>query len=347
MVAQPSPAVRVSICEEFGGEPGELSTEQMVNALEALGCVTYDCNSSADQTIIEEGTEFVKKVQYWVLGERGPEVDEQGKHPFPHFTSCCPGWVKYAETYAADMLPHLSTAKSPLQMGGTLAKTWAAKHILKCDPRKVYFVSMTPCTAKIFEASRPEMNTAWRWLIEHKEIPANTPSFQDIDASLTARDLAELFRRKGINPLLMPKTRKRDSETHPLEVYSGAGTIFGCSGGVMEAALRTAYFALAGKELDNKDIEVVRGHNNAIIEATIPVPVKELGGKIFEVRVCVVNGCNQGIAEVLHRVRVDKNRYHFIEVMNCPGGCVNGGGQPVQPVWKSWLKPTTPLPLRV
>ena len=227
VVAQPSPAVRVSICEEFGGEPGELSTEQMVNALEALGCVTYDCNSSADQTIIEEGTEFVKKVQYWVLGERGPEVDEQGKHPFPHFTSCCPGWVKYAETYAADMLPHLSTAKSPLQMGGTLAKTWAAKHILKCDPRKVYFVSMTPCTAKIFEASRPEMNTAWRWLIEHKEIPANTPSFQDIDASLTARDLAELFRRKGINPLLMPKTRKRDSETHPLEVYSGAGTIFG------------------------------------------------------------------------------------------------------------------------
>lgn len=347
VVAQPSPAVRVSICEEFGGEPGELSTEQMVNALEALGCVTYDCNSSADQTIIEEGTEFVKKVQYWVLGERGPEVDEQGKHPFPHFTSCCPGWVKYAETYAADMLPHLSTAKSPLQMGGTLAKTWAAKHILKCDPRKVYFVSMTPCTAKIFEASRPEMNTAWRWLIEHKEIPANTPSFQDIDASLTARDLAELFRRKGINPLLMPKTRKRDSETHPLEVYSGAGTIFGCSGGVMEAALRTAYFALAGKELDNKDIEVVRGHNNAIIEATIPVPVKELGGKIFEVRVCVVNGCNQGIAEVLHRVRVDKNRYHFIEVMNCPGGCVNGGGQPVQPVGTSWLKPTTPLPLRV
>lgn len=105
VVAQPSPAVRVSICEEFGGEPGELSTEQMVNALEALGCVTYDCNSSADQTIIEEGTEFVKKVQYWVLGERGPEVDEQGKHPFPHFTSCCPGWVKYAETYAADMLP--------------------------------------------------------------------------------------------------------------------------------------------------------------------------------------------------------------------------------------------------
>ena len=228
-------------------------------------------------------------------------------------------------------------------MGGTLAKTWAAKYVLKCDPRKVFFVSVTPCTAKIFEAARPEMNSAWRWLIANKEIPADTPEFQDIDASLTARDLAELLRRKGINPLLMPKTRERA----PLEVYSGAGTIFGCSGGVMEAALRTAYFALAGKELDKADIEVVRGHNNAIVEATIPVPIKALGGKTYDVHVCVVNGANQGLKEVLHRVRVDKNRYHFIEVMNCPGGCVNGGGQPVQSSGTAWLKPTTPLPLRV
>lgn len=343
VVAQPSPAVRVSLCEEFGGEPGALTTEQMVNALEKLGFVVYDCNSTADQTIIEEGTEFVKKIQYWILGERGPEVDEQGKHPFPHFTSCCPAWVKNAETYHADMLPHLSTAKSPLQMGGTLAKTWAAKYILKCDPRKIYFVSVTPCTAKIFEASRPEMNTAWRYLIANKDIPKDTPSFQDIDASLTARDIAELMRRKGINPLLEPKTRER----RPLEVYSGAGTIFGCSGGVMEAALRTAYFALSGEALKDGNITVVRGNDNAIVEATIPVPIKALGGKTFEVRVCVVNGANQGLKEVLNRVRVDKNRYHFIEVMNCPGGCVNGGGQPVQPSGTAWLHPTTPLPLRI
>lgn len=343
VVAHPSPAVRVSLCEEFGGEPGDLSTEQMNNALEALGMTVYDCNSTADQTIIEEGTEFVKKIQYWVLGERGPEVDEMAHHPFPHFTSCCPAWIKNAETYHADMLPHLSTAKSPLQMGGTLAKTWAAKHILKVDPRKIFFVSVTPCTAKIFEASRPEMNTAWRYLVATKEIPADTPSFQDIDASLTARDIAELMRRKGINPLNMPKTRERKD----LEVYSGAGTIFGCSGGVMEAALRTAYFALSGEELKNADIEIVRGYDNAIVEATIPVPVKALGGKKFEVRVCVVNGANQGLKEVLNRVRVDKNRYHFIEVMNCPGGCVNGGGQPVQPKGTAWLHPTMPLPLRV
>ena len=343
VVAHPSPAVRVSLCEEFGGEPGALTTEQMVNALEKLGFVVYDCNSSADQTIIEEGTEFVKKIQYWILGERGPEVDEQGKHPFPHFTSCCPAWVKNAETYHADMLPHLSTAKSPLQMGGTLAKTWAAKYVLKCDPRKIYFVSVTPCTAKIFEASRPEMNTAWRYLIANKDIPKDTPSFQDIDASLTARDIAELMRRKGINPLLEPKTRER----RPLEVYSGAGTIFGCSGGVMEAALRTAYFALSGEDLKDGNITVVRGNDNAIVEATIPVPIKALGGKTFEVRVCVVNGANQGLKEVLNRVRVDKNRYHFIEVMNCPGGCVNGGGQPLQGAGSSWLAPTTPLPVKL
>lgn len=344
VVAQPSPAVRVSICEEFGGKPGELTTAQMQNAIEALGCVVYDCNSTADQTIIEEGTEFVQKFRYWVLDERSDEVNGQAAHPLPHFTSCCPGWVKYAELYCADMLPHLSTAKSPLQMGGTLAKTWAAKYVLKCDPRKIFFVSMTPCTAKIFEASRPEFNTAWRWLKKHKEIPEDTPSFQDIDASLTARDLAELFRRNGINPLKMPKTRNKQE---PLEVYSGAGTIFGCSGGVMEAALRTAYRQLSGEELKNHNIEVVRAHDNSIMEATIPIPIQEWGGKIFKLRICVVNGALQGLKEVLNRVRQDKNRYHFIEVMNCPGGCVNGGGQPVHNTGTSWLKPTTPLPMRV
>ena len=342
VVAHPSPAVRVSLCEEFGGKPGELSTDQMVNALEACGFTVYDVNSSADQTILEEGTEFIKKCQYWLLGERGPEVDMMADHPFPHFTSCCPAWVKNAETYHADMLPHISSAKSPIQMGGPLAKTWGAKHVWNCDPRQIYFVSVTPCTAKIFEAARPEMNAAWKWAIENKVIPADTPSYQDVDASLTARDVAELMRRKGINPLNMPTKRERGL----LEVYTGADTIFGCSGGVMEAALRTAYFVLSGEELENADIKIVRGYDNAIIEATIPVPLKALGGKKVDIRVCVVNGANQGLKEVLDRVRRDKNRYHFIEVMNCPGGCVNGGGQPVQPVGTAWLNPTTPLPLK-
>ena len=323
-VAHPSPAVRVSICEEFGGKPGELTTEQLSNALEAVGFQVYDCNSTADQTILEEGTEFVKKARYWLLGERSEEVNEMAEHPFPHFTSCCPAWVKNMETNHADLIPHVSTAKSPLQMGGALAKTWGAKFLWKCDPRKIFFVSVTPCTAKIFEAARPEMNQGWHWAKEQGMIPADAPSYQDIDACLTARDLAELFRRKGVNPLKMDKKRERGT----LEIYTGAGTIFGVSGGVMEAALRTAYFVLSGEELKNADIEIVRGHNNAIVEATIPVPIKAKGGQTVDIRICVVNGANQGLEEVLHRVRLDKNRYHFIEVMNCPGGCVNGGGQP-------------------
>lgn len=121
-VAHPSPAVRVSICEEFGGKPGELTTEQLSNALEAVGFQVYDCNSTADQTILEEGTEFVKKARYWLLGERSEEVNEMAEHPFPHFTSCCPAWVKNMETNHADLIPHVSTAKSPLQMGAPLPR---------------------------------------------------------------------------------------------------------------------------------------------------------------------------------------------------------------------------------
>lgn len=341
-IAHPSPAVRVSLCEEFGGEPGELSTDQMTNALEALGFTVYDSNSSADQTIMEEGTEFVKKVRYWLLNDRSEDVKEMAEHPFPHFTSCCPAWVKNMETNHADLIPHVSTAKSPLQMGGAIAKTWAAKYLFKCDPRKIYLVTVTPCTSKIFEAARPEMNSAWKWAKANGMIPEDTPSYQDIDACLTARDIAELMRRKGINPLKMPKKRERGV----LEVYSGGGTIFGNSGGVMEAALRTAYFALSGQDLKNADIEVVRGYHNAIVEATIPVPVKAKGGEVVEIRVCVVNGANQGLEEVIHRIHQDKNRYHFVEVMNCPGGCVNGGGQPVHSVGTAWLDPTLPLPIR-
>ena len=292
---------------------------------------------------MEEGFEFINKIRYWVLGERGPELEEAAKHPFPHFTSCCPAWVKNVETFHPGLLPHLSTAKSPIQMGGPIAKTWAAEYVWKKDPRDIYVVAVTPCTAKIFEAARPEMNSAWHHLVETGKIPANTPSFQDVDAVVTAREIAEIFRRKGINPLEMPKTRERST----MEIYTGAGTIFGASGGVMEAALRTAYFVLAGEELKDPDIKIVRGHTDAVVEATIPVPIKKLGGKVFEVRVCVVNGALQGLEGVLRRIKEDKNRYHFIEVMNCPGGCVNGGGQPVRTDSATWLNPTLPVPVQI
>ena len=287
--------------------------------------------------------EFIKKVRYWCLGERSPEVNMMAHHPLPHFTSCCPGWVRNMEINFASAIPHVSTTKSPIQMGGALGKTWAAKHVWNKDPRDVCIVSITPCTAKIFEASRPEFIDAWKWNVEHNVIPKDSPVFPDIDYSLTTRDIAEVFRRLGIDPLKMPTTH----EVKPTEKYTGAGTIFGCSGGVMEAALRTAYALLAGEELKNPDIISVRGLNNSLVEATVPIPLKAQGGKIFELRVAVVNGALQDLKNVMKIINEDKDRWHFIEVMNCPGGCVNGGGQPLQGAGSSWLAPTTPLPVKL
>lgn len=204
-------------------------------------------------------------------------------------------------------------------------------------------VSVTPCTAKIYEASRPEFVDAWKWNVAHGVIPKDSPAFPDIDYSLTTRDIAEVFRRKGINPMSMPKTY----ETKTLGKYTGAGTIFGNSGGVMEAALRTAYAILAGEELKNPDIISVRGLDTALVEATIPIPLKDKNGEIFELRVAVVNGALQELHKVMKIINEDKNRWHFIEVMNCPGGCVNGGGQPLLGAGSSWLRSSQPLPLKL
>lgn len=343
VVAHPSPAVRVALNEEFGGKPGELCTEQLLNALEKAGFEVYDVNQTADQTILEEGTEFLKKIRYWCLGERSEEVNMMAHHPLPHFTSCCPGWIRNMEINYASAIPHISTTKSPVQMGGALAKTWAAQHIWHKDPREIVMVAVTPCTAKIYEASRPEFVDAWKWNVANGVLPADTPAFPDIDYSLTTRDIAEVFRRKGINPLTMPKTY----ETKIMGKYTGAGTIFGASGGVMEAALRTAYFILAGEELKNPDIISVRGLDKALVEATIPIPLKAQGGKIFELRVAIVNGALQELDKVMKIVNEDKNRWHFIEVMNCPGGCVNGGGQPLQAAGSAWLQSSKPLPFKL
>lgn len=341
-VAHPSPADRVALAEEFGGKPGDLTVGQMWNALQKLGFAVYDVNQSADQTIWEEGNELIKRIRYWILNDRSPDVAMMAHHPLPQFTSCCPAWVRNMEGNYAGWVPHISTTKSPIQMGGTMAKVWGAEHVWHKDPRKIYMVAVAPCTAKIYEASRPEFTQAYDYLVKTGKIPASTPKFPDVDAVLTVRDLAELLRRKGIDPL-------KESEEHEpttMEVYTGAGTIFGASGGVMEAAIRTAYRALSGMELMTPNIMGVRGRDQAVVEATIPIPIKALDGKIFELKVAVVNGALQGLPVVMHKLSQDRNAYHFIEVMNCPGGCVNGGGQPVQNMGTSWLKPALPLPLR-
>lgn len=342
VVAHPAPAIRVAIAEEFGAKPGELTINKMYNALEEAGFNMYDVNFSADQTILEEGTELVKKIKYWILGEKGHDLEHMAHHPFPHFTSCCPAWIRNAEIFHPELIPHISGAKSPIQMGGALAKTWAAKYVWKQDPRDIYMVSITPCTAKIYEASRPEFNSAYKYLKRTGEIPSDTKKFADIDAVLTARDLAEIFRRKGINPL-------KSSDNYPdnlMNVYSGAGTIFGNSGGVMEAALRTAYFLLSGVELKDPDLTPVRGYDNDLTEAEIPIPLKDYEGKVLRLKVAVVNGASKNLNTIIKHITKDVNKYHFIEVMNCPGGCVNGGGQPVHAMGTSWLHPLLPLPLR-
>ena len=331
-VVQVAPAVRTAWGEAFGLPREQATMGRMAAALRRLGFrYIFDTNFTADLTLMEEGSEFFGRLQ------RGDMAQ------YPMFTSCCPGWVRNMEINFASAIPHVSTTKSPIQMGGALGKTWAAKHVWNKDPRDVCIVSITPCTAKIFEASRPEFIDAWKWNVEHNVIPKDSPVFPDIDYSLTTRDIAEVFRRLGIDPLKMPTTH----EVKPTEKYTGAGTIFGCSGGVMEAALRTAYALLAGEELKNPDIISVRGLNNSLVEATVPIPLKAQGGKIFELRVAVVNGALQDLKNVMKIINEDKDRWHFIEVMNCPGGCVNGGGQPLQGAGSSWLAPTTPLPVKL
>ncbi|WP_024788990.1 [Fe-Fe] hydrogenase large subunit C-terminal domain-containing protein [Lebetimonas sp. JH292] len=339
VVAVIAPAVRVAIAEEFGAPPGTLTVGKLHNALKKAGFKIYENNLAADQTIMEEGSEFIAKVKYWLLGERSEELNKMANHPLPHFTSCCPGWVRYAEIYYPGLIPHISGTKSPMQIAGPSAKTWAALDIWKVDPRNVYTVGIMPCTAKIFEASRPEFKSSWKFLKEKGYIPEDTPPFPDTDVVLTTRDLATLLKMKGINPLELPE-KENETET---EIYTGAGTIFGNSGGVMEAALRTVYYILSEKEPPKWDFYAVRGHTDGLREAEIPITLKS--GKTIVVKAAVVNGIKNHLDKIVKDVIKGTSPYHIIEVMNCPGGCIDGGGQPVNPMGTSWIDPLLPLRL--
>ncbi|MDR2344877.1 MAG: [FeFe] hydrogenase, group A [Planctomycetaceae bacterium] len=297
VVVQTAPSTRVALGEEFGLSVGTNVEAYQVSALKQLGFdKIFDTNFSADLTIMEEGTELVKRVK----GEK--------KAPLPQLTSCCPGWVKYCEYFYPDLVPNLSSAKSPMTMMGAMIKTYYAKKS-NIDPKKIFSVAIMPCTAKKFEAIRPEMN--------HSGIKNNDPSIRDIDLVLTTRELAKLIKRKGLDFLNLPPA-KYDSL---LSEYSGAGVIFGATGGVMEAAVRTAYHLLAGdppKFLFN--LEPVRGLAG-VKEAKLNIP--NVGG----IKIAVVSGMHN-THKVLERVRENKSDWHFIEFMACPGGCISGGGQP-------------------
>lgn len=292
-VVQISPATRVALGEAFDLEPGTLTTKKIYAILRRLGFnAVFDTNFAADLTIMEEASEFVERFVH-------------AKGDIPLITSCCPGWVDYLEKFYPEMIPHFSTAKSPHQMLGVMSKTYYAKKN-KIDPSKIYMVSIMPCTAKKYEITRMD------------EMYAS--GFQDIDAVLTTRELSRMIKASGIDFLNLP-----DSEPDSiLGDYSGAGTIFGATGGVMEAALRTAYHLITKKELGSVDFVETRGLDG-IKTATIPIN----GNKV---RIAVAHGI-ANVAQILEEVKAARKSgketpYHFIEVMACRGGCVGGGGQP-------------------
>ena len=287
VIVQTAPAVRAALGEEFGMPIGTPVTGKMVAALRRLGFKkVFDTNFAADLTIMEEGTELLDRIQ--------------NGGTLPMITSCSPGWVNYAEYNYGDLLGHLSTCKSPHQMMGAILKThYAAK--IDVDPADIFVVSIMPCSCKKYEKEREQLITN---------------GMKDVDAVLTTRELGRLIRRSGINFAKLPD---EDFDNDIVHDYTGAGVIFGVTGGVMEAALRTVYFVLTGKEHEQIAFTAVRGLEG-IREASL-----DING--MTVNVAIANGMKNAKV-LLDQIRAGESKYHFIEIMGCPGGCVNGGGQP-------------------
>lgn len=296
VLVQTAPAVRVALGEEFGFPIGSRVTSNMVAALRRLGFDrVFDTDTAADLTIMEEGTELINRIK------------NGGKLPL--ITSCSPGWIKFCEHNYPEFLDNLSSCKSPHQMFGAVLKSYYAEKN-GIDPSKVFVVSIMPCTAKKFEAQRPEL--------------AST-GYADVDVVLTTRELARMIREAGIDFKDLPERQFDD----PMGEASGAAVIFGATGGVMEAALRTVAEILSGKSIENFEYNQVRGVDG-IKEATI-----ELEG--LTLKAAVAHGLGNA-RKLLDKINAGEAEYHFIEVMACPGGCVNGGGQPIQPSEvRSWI----------
>ncbi|MBQ8537240.1 MAG: iron hydrogenase small subunit [Clostridia bacterium] len=287
VVVQPAPAVRAALGEEFGMEMGTSVTGKMVAAMRRLGFdKVFDTDFAADLTIMEEATELISRVE--------------NKGVLPMITSCSPGWIKFCEHYYPEFIPNLSSCKSPHEMLGAIIKSYYAEK-MDIDPAKIAVVSVMPCTAKKFEADRPELSGT---------------GYPDVDAVITTRELARMIKTAGID---FAKLEDEEFDS-VLGESSGAGVIFGATGGVMEAALRTAYEVISGKTLESLDFTQVRG-----IEG-----VKEASVQIGDmtVNVAVAHGTGNA-AKLLDSIKAGEKTYHFIEVMGCPGGCVNGGGQPI------------------
>ncbi len=292
VVVQIAPSIRVGLSETFGLPAGTVTTKKIYAALKKVGAyAVHDTNFSADLTIIEEGHELVGRIT------KGGTL--------PLLTSCCPSWIDYVQKHYPDLLDHVSSCKSPMQMHGAITKTFYAEKA-GLDPAEIFSVAIMPCTAKKFESKRDDNMSA--------------SNFQDVDLVLTTRELGRLIRNSGVDFLKLEEV-EADS---PIGEYSGAGTIFGATGGVMEAAVRTAYNVVTGKEMERVEVEAVRGLNE-IKKGTV-----DFDGT--PVRVAVVHGLSHA-KEVLDEIREAKAAgtkapYEFIEIMACRGGCIAGGGQP-------------------
>lgn len=286
-IAQIAPAVRATLGEEYNLPLGANVTGQIITGLKRLGFnKVFDTNYAADLTIIEEASELISRVS--------------NGGTLPMFTSCCPGWVKYIEQNRPELLSHISSCKSPHEMEGAILKTYYAKK-MGLNPEDIYVVSIMPCTVKKYESDRPELTE------EH---------LPDVDSVLTTRELVRLFKMAGIDFNELPE----DEFDNPLGESTGAAAIFGTSGGVMEAALRTAYYKLSGKELEKLEMTDIRG-NIGVKESSVII-------NGTTVNVAVVNGIGN-VSAMLDEIERGESNYHFIEVMACPGGCINGGGQPI------------------
>jgi iron-only hydrogenase group A len=287
VVVQYAPSITVSLAEEFNMKPGEDINGLLNAALRKIGFDNvFDTTFTADLTIMEESAELIQRIT-------------ENKN-LPLITSCCPGWVKYAEEFADDFIPNISSCKSPQQMMGAVIKSYFAQQI-NTKPEEIYSVSIMPCTAKKFEMQRVEMNRN---------------GINDVDAVLTTREISKLFKLFGIDI----KSLEPETADSPMGIRSTAGKLFANTGGVMEAALRTAHFKLTGKELVNFKIPQVRGLDG-IKEAKMTIAGIEVG-------VAVVSGLANA-QKLLQEIRNGRKDLHFIEIMACPGGCISGGGQPI------------------
>ena len=288
VVAQTAPAVRAAIGEEFGMPIGTLVTGKMVAALKKLGFdKVFDTNTGADLTIMEEGTELIDRIK--------------NGGTLPMITSCSPGWVRYVENSYPELSNHLSTSKSPHQMFGAIIKSYYAEK-MGIDPKKIFVVSVMPCVGKKAEADREEMEVN---------------GLRDVDAVITTREAARMMKEAGID-----LSKLADEEfDNPMGEATGAAVIFGTTGGVMEAALRTVSEILTGKELEKVEFENVRGEVNGIKEATVQIGDLEL-------KVAIANGLKNA-GKIMDMIEKGEAPYHFVEIMACPGGCITGGGQPI------------------